>query len=38
MTCLLFKTLSNFEFILVCDMRECSKFTDLHIAVQLFQH
>ena len=36
MTCLLFKSLSNFEFIFVCGMRECSKFTDLHIACPAF--
>ena len=36
--CLLFKSLSHFEFIFVCGIRECSNFIDLHAAVQFFQH
>ena len=35
-SCLVFKSLSHFEFIFVYGVRECSYFTDLHVAVQLF--
>ena len=28
-SCLIFKCLSHFEFIFVCDVRECSNFIDL---------
>ena len=39
MSCLIFNSLSHFEFFLcVYDVRECSNFIDLHVAVQLFQH
>ena len=34
----LFKSLSHSEFIFVYVVRVCSNFTDLHVAVQLFQH
>ena len=37
-SCLLFKSLSHFEFIFVYGVGECSKLTDLHVAVQLSQH
>ena len=37
-SCLVFKSLSHFEFIFVYDVRECSNFTDFHAAVQLSQH
>ena len=30
-------TLSHFEFTFVYDVKECSDFTDLHVAVQLYQ-
>ena len=33
-TCLLFKSLSHFEFIFVYGMRECYNYIDLHAAVQ----
>ena len=33
-----FKSLTHFEFILVCGVRECSNFLLLHIAVQFSQH
>ena len=33
--CLMFKSLSHFEFIFVHDVRVCSNFIDLHAAVQL---
>ena len=36
-SCLIFKALSHFEFIFVYDFRICSKFIDLHTAVQLSQ-
>ena len=32
--CLMFKSLSHFEFIFVHDVRVCSNFIDLHVAVQ----
>jgi len=38
MLCLMFKSLSHFEFIFVFDKRLCSNFVDLHPAVQLSQH
>ena len=34
-SCLIFKSLRHFEFIFVYGVSECSKFTDLHVAVQL---
>ena len=37
-SCLIFKSLSHFEFISVHGVRECSNFIDLHAAVQLPQH
>ena len=37
-SCLLFRSLSHSEFIFVYVVRVCSNFTDLHVAVQLFQH
>ena len=37
-SCLMFKSLSHFEFIFVYGGRVCSNFTDLHAAVQLSQH
>ena len=37
-SCLIFKSLSHFEFIFVYHVRECSNFTDLHEAVQLSEH
>ena len=37
-SCLIFKSLSHFEFIFVYDVQECSNFIDLHVAVQLSQH
>ena len=36
--CLMFKSLSYFEFIFVHGVRVCSSFIDLQAAVQLFQH
>ena len=38
MSCLIFKSLSHFEFIFVYGMRVCSNFIDLHAAVQLSQY
>ena len=38
MLCLMFKSLSHFEFIFVYDERLCSNLADLHPAVQLSQH
>ena len=38
LSCLIFRSLSHFEFIFVYGMRECSNFIDLHVAVQLSQH
>ena len=35
---LIFKSLIHFEFISVYDVRECSNFFLLHIAVQFCQH
>ena len=34
-SCLVFKSLSHFEFVFVYGLRECSNFIDLHVAVQL---
>ena len=36
--CLTFKSLSHFKFIFVYDERVCSRFINLHAAVQLSQH
>ena len=36
MSCLIFKSLSHFEFIFVSSMRMCSNFTDLNEAVPTF--
>ena len=38
MSCLIFKSLSHFEFILVHGMRVCSSFIDLHVSRQFSQH
>ena len=35
-SCLIFKSLNHFEFIFVYNVRECSNFIALHVAVQLF--
>ena len=37
-SCLMFKSLIHFEFILVQGMRVCSSFIDLHVAVHFSQH
>ena len=37
-SCLIFKSLSHFEFIFVYSVKKCSNFIDLHVAVQLSQH
>ena len=37
-SCLIFKSLSHFEFIFVHGVRVCSSFIDLHAAVQFSQH
>ena len=37
-SCLIFRSLSHFEFFFVYGRRECSNFIDLHVAVQLPQH
>lgn len=37
-SCLMFRTLSLFEFIFVHDVRVCSSFIDLHAVVQFSQH
>ena len=37
-SCLMFKSLSHFEFIFAYGERVCSNFIDLHVAVQLSQH
>ena len=34
---LIFRSLNHFEFIFVYDVRECSSFIDLHVAVQFPQ-
>jgi len=36
-SCLTFKSLSHFEFILVHGVRVCSSYSDLHAAVQVSQ-
>ena len=38
MSCLMFKSLSHFEFIFMYGVRVCSNFINLHVAVQLTQH
>ena len=38
MSCLMFKSLSHFEFIFVYGVRVCSSFIDLHEAVQFCQY
>ena len=35
---LIFMYLTHFEFIFVYDVRKCSNFIHLHVAVQFFQH
>ena len=35
-SCLIFKLLSHFEFVIVYSVRVYSNFTDLHAAVQLY--
>ena len=37
MSCLIFRSVSPFEFIFVCGVRVCSNLIDLHSAVQLSQ-
>ena len=37
-SCLIFNSLSHFEFIFVCGVRECSYFINLHVSIQLSQH
>ena len=37
-SCLIFKSLSHFQFIFVYGMKVYSNFIDLHAAVQLSQH
>ena len=37
-SCLIFKSLSHCEFIFVYGVRQCSKFNDLRVVVQLSQH
>ena len=37
-SCLMFKSLSHFEFIFVHNVREYSNFTDGYVAVQFCQH
>jgi len=36
-SCLIFKSLSHFEFIFMHGVRVCSSFLDLHVAVQVSQ-
>ena len=36
--CLMFKSLSHFEFIFVCDIRVCSRVIDLYVALKFSQH
>ena len=38
MSCLVFKSLSHFEFIFVYSVRVCSNFIGLLVALQLSQH
>ena len=35
---LTFRSLTHFEFVVVCGVRECSYFILLHVAVQFSQH
>ena len=37
-SCLILTSLSHFEFIFLCGMRECANFIVLHVGIQLFQH
>ena len=37
-TCLIFRCLIHFEFIFVYDVRECSNFLLIHVAVEFSQH
>ena len=37
-SCLIFKSLSHFEFVFMNGVRECSTFINLYMAVQLSQH
>ena len=37
-SCLIFKSISHFEFIFVHGEKVCSNFMDLHVAVQFSQH
>ena len=37
-SCLIFKSLNNFEFICICGMKNCANFNDLHEAIQFSQH
>ena len=37
-SCVIFKSLSQFEFIFVDGVRVCSDFMDLHVAVHLSEH
>jgi len=37
-SCLIFKSLSHFEFIFVHGVKVCSNFIDLYAAVQFSQH
>lgn len=37
-SCLIFKLLSQFEFLFLYGVKVCSNFIDLHTAVQLTQH
>ena len=32
------RSLIHFEFIFLCDVRECFNFILLHVAIQVFQH
>ena len=37
-TCLIFRCLIHFEFIFVYDVRECSNFLLIHVAIEFSQH
>ena len=37
-SCLIFRSLNNFEFVFIYGVRDCSNFIDLHVSVQLSQH
>ena len=37
-SCLIFKSLSQFKFFCAYGMRDCSNFIDFHVAVQFFQY